>query len=419
MQDHLILLFVCALCISCQNQPIDTALVDTPPDTLIVDMRKIAGVGPFGSYGTGYLPFFDSTSEYYVDNPYPDHIQNYRSTSQHIDFKPFVYENYRNGLVTIEELTQVCDLSKIDTNNLPSRQENLINIMRGTVDGVEVFIVDQNGNKDFRDDSIISLDSFDLKAGGELIPVQYTIYNGKEKIIDYSWLNMGYMATPDKIGCNAAEFRLGKIVLDGHEHEIAMSADGEFTYDDPFLYHWSTDGVRKDSLVKNDLIHLREFLRIGAYDYQIDSTNNNGGIVRLVRRYDFMEMTGLQVGMKAPIAAFTTVDSLNKSTDQLLDKRLIVANVSGCTRRSYDLYRKMVEEYRDHANIIGLESDISKPISQYTVDVEYEKNEDIFKKYRNAYSSYECYLIDENNRILEKFKVFEWKKHLPKYFPMH
>jgi len=81
--------------------------------------------------------------------------------------------------------------AKIDTLNLPSIKVNSISIVSGRRGKDKVFIVDDNNNKDFRDDSIRLYQKIDWRTISKLIKCKYKIYNGKEIVEDSSWINVG------------------------------------------------------------------------------------------------------------------------------------------------------------------------------------------------------------------------------------
>ena len=100
--------------------------------------------------------------------------------------------------------------------------------------------------------------------------------------------------------------------------------------------------------------------------------------------------------------------------NRLNNKPILIANISGCSPRSYDIYEELYNSTSKSLNIIGLDSGIKKGLSGTLVDVEDKFNEEIYKNYRNAYS-YNCYLIDVNGRISDKFQIFNWKMYLEDY----
>ena len=103
------------------------------------------------------------------------------------------------------------------------------------------------------------------------------------------------------------------------------------------------------------------------------------------------------------------------TTEDFSDKTILIANFSGCTRQSYDLYKKIIDQYSDKFDIIGVEYDIKENIGGLMVDIKDSVNIDFYKNYRNAYSSYDCYLINSEKRIIDKFDIFDWEKTLNKH----
>jgi len=64
--------------------------------------------------------------------------------------------------------------------------------------------------------------------------------------------------------------------------------------------------------------------------------------------------------------------------------------------------------------IVGVNYGIRENLGGIMVDIEDKYNLEFYNNYRNAYSSYECLLIDKKGKIIDKFDVFDWKKNLSK-----
>jgi hypothetical protein len=75
----------------------------------------------------------------------------------------------------------------------------------------------------------------------------------------------------------------------------------------------------------------------------------------------------------------------------------------------------MVKFYKDKIYAIGMDHNIDKDLNGILVDTKDPFNREIYKYYRNAYSSRICYIIDENRRIIDKFQTHSWSLNLPKY----
>ena len=167
-----------------------------------------------------------------------------------------------------------------------------------------------------------------------------------------------------------------------------------------------------------DIINYGEYVRLGKDYYKFHDLYNGCGTIVLTKEERFDTIIGTQIGMLAPKFQCFTIHNDTISSDNLdWHKPILIANFSGCTGRSYDKFNELNTLLGDTINIIGLESGINKDIGGILVDVEIEYNKDIYKKYRNAYSSYDCYLIDTNKRIIDKFDIFDWETYLTEFIP--
>jgi len=76
--------------------------------------------------------------------------------------------------------SQECDTIFQKNNSIKDRQ---MLVVSGYIDGKEVFMIDQNHNQDFRDDSVRELQDMDWFSSNHLIKCQFDVEVG-----DDSWL---------------------------------------------------------------------------------------------------------------------------------------------------------------------------------------------------------------------------------------
>jgi hypothetical protein len=131
----------------------------------------------------------------------------------------------------------------------------------------------------------------------------------------------------------------------------------------------------------------------------------------LIKEKNFQGKVGTQVGMMAPgFECKTTAGELVKCDD--FKGQLLIANVSGCTPRSYDCYNQLLSAYCTMICILGIENGNIESINGKVIDAGDKFNKDFYDKYRKEYSSYNCYLVNTDGRIINKFEVFDWEVNL-------
>jgi hypothetical protein len=67
------------------------------------------------------------------------------------------------------------------------------------------------------------------------------------------------------------------------------------------------------------------------------------------------------------------------------------------------------EKYQDKYHIIALGPRIHEDIPGILVDTDDEFNKDFYKKYRDAYSSRDCFHIGLDGRIKDFFNIYRWE----------
>lgn len=77
--------------------------------------------------------------------------------------------------------------------DLTSKQRNYISIAIGTKDGKDVFIVDQNNNRDLTDDAIHVIKPINWHSAENSVKCRYQISNGQKMVQDSTWLVHKYL----------------------------------------------------------------------------------------------------------------------------------------------------------------------------------------------------------------------------------
>lgn len=381
-------------------------------DTLIIKSLKQKGVGLF-KHGATSATFRDTNEwknlEWFEGYPdykiiFPDNIEDLKLGFHYIWFSPLRYFDEKSNKTFVQKNTTLADQQII--------------MIEGKIDDKEVFIVDINNNKDLRDDSIRTFGEWDWNYINNLILCKYTIDLGNEIIEDSSWFQIG--SNKNYLLESTAQYLLADIFIDNVKYQFGVIDENSttFCFFRPILSLFENNGVKKDTILMRDIVKFGEYVRLGKNNYKFHDLYNGCGTIVLTKEERFDTLIGTQTGMLAPLFNCLTIHGDTISSNEMdWKKPLLIANFSGCTKRSYDEFKKLYTRLGNSLNIIGLEPGIKKDIGGILIDVENEYNKNIYKEYRDAYSSYDCYLIDTDKRIADKFEIFDWEDYLHEYMP--
>ena len=377
-------------------------------DTLIIQTVRLKGIGIFPA-SAGQISFKDTNERYNYPVIFPKNIKRIKLAWKHVDIKPFEFKYYKKGEFPKKNILKYIEEKKIDTLNLPSLKNNSIAMMSGISGRDTIFIIDENNNKDFRDDSVRLYKKMKWKDTSNLIKCKYQVYNGKKFEDDSTWVNIGYFEHGELFFFVSHHIN-ASFSIDKQNYQIGLAdKQSGFCFDEPFIALTYSKGTLKDSLLKKDIINKGEYVKLRDTYFRFESISNDGKIIVLIKENDFNSKIGTQVGMKAPKFLCRTIDGEILESNKITDKPIIIANISGCTPKSYDFYKKLIEKHKD-LYIIGVESGIQANLGGKMVDVENSFNKIFYNDYRKDYSNYDCYLIDMNGRITEKFQIFDWER---------
>lgn len=379
-------------------------------DTLILKTEKIRGYGLF-PVGAGQIHFKDTTERYDYTVIFPKNISEIKFSVRYVDIKPFVYDWYKKGESNKEEFLKSVEENKIDTLNLPTIRDNTVAIMSGRNNTERIFIVDENNNKDFRDDSVRLYSKMDWKTTDRLIKCNYNIYNGKEMVVDSSWINIGTLRD-NELWFFVSHHLESTFLIDKQMYQIGIvDEQSNFCFDEPILALLSENGINKDTLLKKDLIYKGQYLKLKNNYFRFIDISNDGKFVTLIKEKDFRSKFGIQVGMLAPGFKCKTIDGDTIDSNSLKAKSILIANVSGCSPKSYEKYKQLIENSGD-IYVIGVESGLKNNLGGILIDVEDKYNKDFYDKYRRYYSSYDCFVIDPEGRVSDIFEIWDWEKNI-------
>ncbi|WP_460218161.1 hypothetical protein [Psychroserpens sp. MEBiC05023] len=383
MRLFFVSIFIAFVISSCSEATTTFNHFTSNQDTLIVKTQKQKGAGIF-SIGAGGLEFTNSNK-----------ISNTLIIPNTID--------------SIKYAKIYPDFEAIDTN--------FFNVIKGYLDGKEVFIIDQNNNLDFTDETINTIGEFEWKTSNNLIKIDYSITNGNDTVIDSTWISLGYAF--DHLLYGKREHLLAKISIDQEPFTLGVVNESNTFYFDynntSEIAIISQNNVKVDSLNEGQLLKIGEFLKLGNTYYKFDKISKTGEHLTLIKEVDFSSKVGTQLGMLAPQFVAVTIAGDSIISDAFKDKPLIVANSCGCGGdiESTQAYFNILDAYKDKAHVIRLDSRIEDSQVGIQIDVENEYNTEVYKAYRQMYCSRICYVIGPNNRIVNKFRVNDWEQFLP------
>lgn len=353
-------------------------------DTLVIKAERQKGT-PMFPLGMGPLLFDHDTFPYPVTFP--------------------------NGLTDIKRTQLKTDLH--------SKNPYYIDIITGLKGKENVFVLDENNNHDFRDDSIRPPGEINWKSAKDAIKFEYKISNGKQTVKESSWVRIGTM-DDSSLWFGRFEYAGGEFSIDNTPYKIAATDRRNafaFNFSQESMIALIKDGTTtKDTLFEKDYIKLGESLKLNGTYYRFESIANNGETITLVKDKSFNNQTGTQVGMLAPAFKGTTTTGKTISSTGLHDKPLVIVNSCGCggdkisTQAFYDIKNK----YGGKINVVRIDSKIKDGNEGIQFDTENKLNEDIFNKYRGEYCSRVTYVIGKDNRIITKFDASQWESFLPK-----
>jgi len=331
-----------------------------------------------------------------------------------LSFKDTV-EQFANSVVFPTQVNNIKRLQILTDSK--SKESYCIDIMQGVIDGKDIFIVDENNNKDFSDDSIRIYKPIKWNSDKDLIKCKFLISNGHEIIGDSSWIRIGILY--NDIWCGRSEHLIADFAIGRERYKVGVIDSrlfGFFYGIFPEAALISHNNEKKDTLFLKDLIKTGEYLNLNGSSYCFKNVSNNGEYITLIKESDFSNKIGTQVGMIAPEFICKTVGGDTIKSSVLHDRIIVIANSCGCggDSQSTQAYFDMRDLYKNNIHILRLDSKIDKNTDGMQIDINDNFNNDFYSKYRNAYCSRICYVIDKENRIIDKFPISKWNSNLPK-----
>ena len=388
-------------------------------DTLLIATKLHKGAGKFERI---FGPLrFNEISELSYPVKLPSNLTDIKHTFQTVDYNVSWYNKHKNDkeLELPPFIIEAILDNTLDTTQVPSEEQNQIDIISGIRDSVQVFVLDENNNQDLTDDSIRVYQPMNWHSNENLIKSIFHRYNGEKIVKDSTWIKVGTLGTNSMLFLGVAKYVTAEFYLNDQFYQLG-TADFQtsYTYWDPTFILLREGSVVKDSVYLKDILYPNEFVRLNNKYYRIHKVSKYGDYVTLIKEQDFSSQTGTQLGIKAPdfTAISTTGDTIISTS--MNDKPMLIANSCGCGGdiRSLDAYDEMNKQYGNRAYMINIDTgerglDTEEGIY---IDREDENNINLVNHFRRRYCSRVCYVIDVNYTVIDKFEITDWKDVLPK-----
>lgn len=331
------------------------------------------------------------------------------------DFKIISDPSFTYSVVLPDNVSDITRM-QIATDYV-EKNKNYIDIIKGSIDGKEVFAVDANNNHNFTDDSIYHIKPIKWYSSENSVKCSYRISNGQTIVKDSSWIDLG--TQNNDLFYRRNEHFTANITIKGNKYEIAIADPASifFNYSNkPTIALIKDNSMVKDTLLTKDILKKGEFVKLNNQHYRFADFSNNGEYLTLVRDKDFRNQTGLQTGMVAPPFKGITVAGKPINSENLHDKTIVIINSCECggDKISTEAYYEIKKKYGSQVHVIRIDSKIEKSAEEMQIDTEDIKNKTFFDTYRGEYCSRTCYIINKNNRIEDKFESHKWKEYLAK-----
>lgn len=326
---------------------------------------------------------------------------------------------------TPERRQKIIEYKGIDTLNLSAVKDNSVCFLTGISGQDTIFIVDENNNKDFRDDPIRTINPIDLSGKKGLIKCDYRIFNGKKYVTAINWIAIGRWRFPGLWYASSQHFTT-TFSLDKSNYELELYIDNtRFNFDKPQIAVSGGHGSRRDTVVPGEYVGLNEIIKFKEGVYRFTELTNDGSMITLIKENHYDDITGTQIGVIAPSFVCQTIDGDTISSDEYKGKSYLLVNVSGCglPPLSYEFYRDLANLYGSKIDMIVIDKSAGalKEIQSWNltdkfVNADIPANDEFEKVYRPDYCSWTCFLIGVEGKITDKFSVFDFGKFLPRYF---
>ncbi len=416
------LLFVMSLGIECKGQSANL------PDTLILKTKQIKGPGLM-YYMSGINDLrFQIPDSLKFDVILPDNIQDIQVAVELADYNTFGYERtIKAGNDTSKYYKALIDHKKFNPSRLLTYKENSVCFLRGMRGQDTILIVDENNNKDFRDDPIRPVEKLDFKSTEKLFKCDYTIFNGMQYVTASNWITIGTWKR-EGIWFLSNQHFTAELTLEKSNYEVELFFwDTRFWFYKPQLALIGANGFKRDTVLRGETLQIGEYLKLKEGIYKFEDISNNASTITLVREDHYQDIAGTQIGSIAPDFKCLATNGDSVSLKDYKGASVLLVNISACYSLpgSQEVYKDLADKYGSKLDMVVIDraGGYLKFIEQWDqtgklVNADTPENADFAKKYRPDYCSRTCFLIGPDGRIADKFEIFNWEKNLAKHFKM-
>lgn len=220
-QATLLMIFVLLFTVGCHEKNKNQDVFTSQTDTLFLQTTRMKGDSLF-NLDASYATFRDTNDWKQLEgfNYYPDYTIVYPENIKKMELK-FIFLMF-DSLSYFDPATK--QVFKQQNFSLADRQVLMI---KGLMKDSEIFIIDQNNNKDLTDDTIRVFQ--DWKSDTNLIPIRYKVDFGNKKIIETGWCKTGLER--GNLLWSPSQFLMSKFTIDNEVFVIGVADYNNTTFD--------------------------------------------------------------------------------------------------------------------------------------------------------------------------------------------
>jgi len=305
-----------------------------------------------------------------------------------------------------------------------SRKDNTVCFLKGIKGKDTILIVDENNNKDFRDDPIRKIEKLDMFSKANLFKCDYKIFNGKKYVTNSNWIHIGTWKY-DGLWFLTNQHYTAKFKLQKSTYDIEIFIeDTRFSFLRPQIALVGANGVKRDTVLEGEILKEGEYLKLKEGIYKFAKLTNDGSYITLVREDHYQDISGTQIGVIAPAFKCHTTNGDSVSLEDYKGSTVLLVNISACysVPGSQEVFKDLAEKYGSKLDMVVIDraGGYLKQIENWNlpgklVNADTPENIQFAKIYRPEYCSRTCFLIGADSRVIDKFEIFDWAKNLPKH----
>ncbi|MDP4197849.1 MAG: TlpA disulfide reductase family protein [Bacteroidota bacterium] len=407
------------------------------PDTLVIEMTKMKGFGPFPK-DFGILQTMDPSSPWIKSVPnikgIPDNLRGLMFGTFEADFMQYIYQIYYAGKIS-EWLFNSC---KNSWRWEPDSSEFTKNEIKGSIAFAAGYdennrlkvLVDRNNNYDLSDDEYYFIPDikegqhfFDRYSDSLLFEAAYEYYDGHDIRKNKTWIYVDYspeMLMPNRksssiaLTVNHAEYYQGEFVLENKRYSIALISGGRPVVREYYKILIAEKGKDFTKGEFSDELGTEKggLLRIGDNYYRLAKASIDGSHVTLIRDNFLSSTEGNQKGLKAFNFTAKTIDGQEVKFSDMRGKYVLIDFWGTWCSPCREEIKTLKTIYKTYKNknlvMIGIANDNINNLKTFVdkqeigwPQIAQDKDKNILRLY-NVMSYPTIYLIDPEGRIIAK-----------------